>query len=329
MVMVIQCESCSSRFRLKKTLLQGAFAIRFRCRTCGGIIVVRNPEMPGSDLLPSPPASSPSASPVVPASTDTYDELDGSAIGIVPPEAAAPPEPVSTVPTPAPGTSGESAPSATRLEDLVPYSPGDGISPDRDATAGPDGGKRAAAIAPPGLPKGAGWSFGTLPIVAGLGILLLVGGAYYALTSNPGGSSPGRDSSSSGSADAAAKPVYDVQNLKSFIPAEAIAGNLFVITGTVKNVGKVESGGIRVRATLFWKEKQVLMEQTAIAGNQIEEKSLRHMMRIAIEGYLAHQDGEGTGNRKIPPGKSLPFMVVCFDPPGKVEWFEVLATDAD
>jgi len=296
MVMVVECESCSSRFRLKKTLLQGAFAIRFRCRTCGGIIVVRNPEMAGNAPVPPPVAS---------------------------------PEPEEPVSSELPATTGAAAPAATRLEDLVPFLPKDGIPPGRDGIGGADAAKPAATISQPGLPKGAGWSFGTLPIVAGLGILLLVGGAYYSLTSNSGGRSPGKSSSSSSSADAAAKPVYDVQNLKSFIPRETIAGNLFVITGTVKNVGKVESGGIRVRATLFWKGKQVLMEQTAIAGNEIDEKSFPYMMRIAIEGHLAHQDGEGTGNREIPPGKSLPFMIVCFDPPGKVEWFEVLATDAD
>ena len=104
---------------------------------------------------------------------------------------------------------------------------------------------------------------------------------------------------------------------------------MFVITGTVKNVGNTASSGILVRAILFGKEGKVLMRQTAIAGNYLDKSTLRYMTRPAIEVHLAGRSGEGTGNRDIPPGNSLPFTVVCFDPPEKVETFKVLATDID
>ena len=64
MVMVVECESCHSRFRVKKSLLDSAFAIRFRCRTCDGFIVVRNPEM--RKITPTP-------STILPASTDALE----------------------------------------------------------------------------------------------------------------------------------------------------------------------------------------------------------------------------------------------------------------
>jgi hypothetical protein len=39
--------------------------------------------------------------------------------------------------------------------------------------------------------------------------------------------------------------------------------------------------------------------------------------------------GEGDVNRNIPAGKTLPFMVVFFDPPEGVESFRVKAIDAE
>jgi hypothetical protein len=48
-----------------------------------------------------------------------------------------------------------------------------------------------------------------------------------------------------------------------------------------------------------------------------------------IEGFLGLRYGEGNVNRNIPTGKSLPFMVVFFDPPGRIEYFTVKALDVD
>jgi hypothetical protein len=39
--------------------------------------------------------------------------------------------------------------------------------------------------------------------------------------------------------------------------------------------------------------------------------------------------GERDVNRDIPAGTYLPFMVVFFDPPGKIEYFTVKALDAE
>jgi len=39
--------------------------------------------------------------------------------------------------------------------------------------------------------------------------------------------------------------------------------------------------------------------------------------------------GEGDVNRNIPTGKTLPFMVVFFDPPEEVESFRVKAIDVE
>jgi predicted Zn finger-like uncharacterized protein len=72
--MIIECDACRARFRLDRMLLQGYLGVRFRCRRCGGPIIVtvsespiaQDPASPGyrHDLNgPSIPLSAPSAPP--------------------------------------------------------------------------------------------------------------------------------------------------------------------------------------------------------------------------------------------------------------------------
>ena len=102
-----------------------------------------------------------------------------------------------------------------------------------------------------------------------------------------------------------------------------------MVSGTVVNVGKGTSRGIQMRATLLGEDNQVLMENSSLAGNLIDEPTLLHMNRNPIEVYLKMEHREEGEHRDIPPGKSLPFMVVFFDPPGKIGSFTVHAVDAD
>jgi predicted Zn finger-like uncharacterized protein len=332
MVMVVECDSCHSRFRVKKSLLEGAFAIRFRCRTCDGFIVVRNPGMHKIGPVPSPTLPPAIVSPEVPAAParDPEPEMPANAGKPSPPAALREPDVPAVGKKPAPQA--PAGPQGTRLEDLIPFLPEGEVCTDRAKIDGAVAAKSVRAETRSATFRKRAWTVSLLTSLAGLGILLLASGAYYLWNSHPWGGSPGKKSSGPRSASAAPtplKPAYVVQNLEWYIPREAIAGNLFVITGTVKNVGKGPSRGIRLRATLFGKDRKVLMEQTSIAGNYLDKGTLPYMARPAIEVHLAGRSGEGTGNRDIPPGNSLPFVVVCFDPPGNVETFKVIATDAD
>ncbi|MBP2676026.1 MAG: putative ATPase [Deltaproteobacteria bacterium] len=105
--------------------------------------------------------------------------------------------------------------------------------------------------------------------------------------------------------------------------------SLYVIKGTVTNVGEAASDGIRIRATLLGKDNQVIVQNEAYAGNLIDESLMAHMNRVRIEGFLGMRYGEGNSNRTIPVGMSLPFMVVFFDPPEGVESFTVKAVNVD
>ena len=286
MLIVAECESCHSRYRVKRT------------------------------LLGTPPRSVSVAARVVDTSSCGTRGCEKSTRPLrwfLPPSRNAAVESNPAPPSPA-------GQEALRLEDLVPYSPEEEERIERDLIAGKGAVRRAARGSRATKPIRSAGAMGMLAFFAGVGILLAIGAPNFR-DSNPG---------SSNGATASLKPAYDVRNLESYTPEKGIAGNLFVITGTVRNVGKGPSRGIRVQATLFGKDNQVLLRQTSIAGNEIDKFFLPHMLRTTIEGQLAGaRYEEGNGNHNVPPGNSVPFMVVCFEPPEKVERFEVLATDAE
>ena len=170
------------------------------------------------------------------------------------------------------------------------------------------------------------------------GILLLAGGAFFFRDTKPAQellrrffppSVPANTASPVSTASAVEKPAYEIRDMKSSYTKAFNGVNLFVIRGTVGNVGKGPSPGIRVQATLLGKDNQSLVNSTVFAANLVDNTTLRHANRALVEGYLGLRYGERDVNRDIPAGTSLSFMVVFFDPPGKIEYFTVKALDAE
>jgi hypothetical protein len=162
-------------------------------------------------------------------------------------------------------------------------------------------------------------------------VLLLAAGALYFGTTKQGQETLGRLFAGWGwgSAESApAGPVYDIRDVKWYADKRSDGLSLFVIKGSVANVGSVPSAGILIRATLLGKDNAALAETAAFAGNPIDEASLRRMDRAGIEGVLTNRFGKGNLNREIPEGKTLPFVVVFMNYPEKAESFLVKAIDA-
>ncbi|MGB7631142.1 MAG: DUF3426 domain-containing protein, partial [Candidatus Deferrimicrobium sp.] len=197
----------------------------------------------------------------------------------------------------------------------------------------PDRGKDGPMVI---RPRGPGWNppprlplyRRPLFLAAAISILLLAGGAFYFVDGNSG-----RKSSGSvlpvRARSAHENAVFDVGNLKGYINKQASGERLYVVKGSVTNGGKVLSGGIRIEATLLGKNNQVIVKNLGFPGNVIDESLISHMSRVRIEGFLGMRYGEGDVNRDIPAGKTLPFMVVFFDPPEGVESIRVKAVEAD
>jgi hypothetical protein len=168
-------------------------------------------------------------------------------------------------------------------------------------------------------------------VISVLWILLLAGGTLYFGTTKSGHDMLGKLFAGWGSGrtgSAPEMPVYDIRDVKWHVDKEATAGNLFVVKGAVANVGNVPSAGIRIQATLLGKDNEALAEKAAFAGNLIDEASLRRMDRAGIEGAMSNRFGEGNGNKEIPPGKALPFVVIFFDTPVEIAAVMVKAIDA-
>jgi hypothetical protein len=168
-------------------------------------------------------------------------------------------------------------------------------------------------------------------VISVLWILLLAGGMYYFGTTKSGHDMLGKLFAGWGSArtgSAPEIPVYDIRDVKWHVDKDATAGSLFVIRGSVANVGNVPSAGIRIQATLLGKDNEALAEKAAFAGNLLDETTTRQTERGAIEGMMSNRFGAGNANKGIPPGKALPFMVLFFDPPGEIAAVMVKAIDA-
>jgi predicted Zn finger-like uncharacterized protein len=215
---------------------------------------------------------------------------------------------------------------ALRLEDLFIHP--SAVKGDRIPDGGDDG---PLVIRSPGP----GWNPSPrLPLyrrplflAASISILLLVGGAFYFVDGNSGRTSSGNVVPVR-ARSAPEIAVFDVGNLNGYLNKQASGERLYVVKGTVTNVGKVLSSGIRIEATLLGKDNQVIVKNRTFPGNVIDESLISHMSRVRIEGFLGMRYGEGDVNRDIPAGKTLPFMVVFFDPPEGVESFRVKAIDA-
>lgn len=298
MSMIVECESCRSRFRLSESLLKESKAVRFRCRKCGGSIMVRNPQAPPVIPVPAIPAGI--AAPSMAADISP----------VVRPEIRLPISHEEPVPREEPVPSS----AVPRLENLVPFSP----VKDRN-------------VVPLKVSTRRKQSPGGMILTVGLSVLLLAGGVLYFGTTEAGQELLGNWIPSRRSAPriiATAIPAYEVRDM-STVHQKAVAGNLVVVGGTVVNVGKRTSRRIQVRAALVGEDNQVLMENSSLAGNLIDTPTLLRMNRDPIDVNLKMEHmGEGEHNN-LPPGKSLPFMVVFFDPPGKIGSFTVRAVDAD
>jgi hypothetical protein len=216
---------------------------------------------------------------------------------------------------------------ALRLEDLFIHP--SAVKGDRIPDGGEDGpmairSPRPGWNPPPRLPLYRRPLF----LAAAITILLLVGGAFYFVDGNSGRKSSGNVVPVR-ARSAPEIAVFDVGNLKGFLNKQASGERLYVVKGTVTNVGKVLSSGIRIEATLLGKDNRVIVKNGTFPGNVIDESLISHMNRVRIEGFLGMRYGEGDVNRDIPAGKTLPFMVVFFDPPEGVESFRVKAFDAE
>ncbi len=104
------------------------------------------------------------------------------------------------------------------------------------------------------------------------------------------------------------------------------AGNqppVFVIEGKVTNHYKSPCHSIQVKGTLFDERGNRAVERIVYCGNVLKTEQIRSYSQKKIEQILQNAYGETLSNFNIEPGRSVPFMLVFFDPPGKLSEFSL------
>jgi len=97
----------------------------------------------------------------------------------------------------------------------------------------------------------------------------------------------------------------------------------FVIEGRVTNHYKSPCHSIQVKGTLFDERGNPSVEGVVYCGNILTTKQIKSYPRNKIENMLQNAYGETLSNFNIEPGRSVPFMLIFFDPPEKLSEFSV------
>jgi len=108
-----------------------------------------------------------------------------------------------------------------------------------------------------------------------------------------------------------------------FVSRGTGASPLFVIEGKVTNNHPKPCQSILVKGILFDERGKRSTEETAYCGNILTRKELGSDPEEVIRKRLQNPLGSSLSNLNLQPGKSIPFMLVFFDPPEKLSEFSI------
>jgi predicted Zn finger-like uncharacterized protein len=103
----------------------------------------------------------------------------------------------------------------------------------------------------------------------------------------------------------------------------AKAGRLFVISGQVKNEYNHPRSLIMIKGTIFTTGKKPFKNETVYCGNIIDSVKLASMDLQGIAARLMNRFGDNQSNVKVPPGKTIPYMIVFSNVPPDLDEFAV------
>jgi predicted Zn finger-like uncharacterized protein len=162
-------------------------------------------------------------------------------------------------------------------------------------------------------------------------VVLLAVGAYFGLTASGRksleGLAPRIAALLGGKGSAASGSRYEVKNVIGYYESGAASPRILVIKGQVINRSTVGKSGIRVHAALLDGNELVLGEKAVYAGNMLSGAKLKTGDREALEKSLANPLGDRLSNMDVPPGKTVPFMVLFFDAPDNIDSYRLEARD--
>ncbi|MES0447551.1 MAG: DUF3426 domain-containing protein, partial [Desulfobacterales bacterium] len=123
--------------------------------------------------------------------------------------------------------------------------------------------------------------------------------------------------------DPAGNLKIDIFDIKSKFLKNSRIGDLFVVTGKVKNDYSQDRNFIRVTGKLYTKGKILAKTETFFCGNILSNNELSKLDLAAMKKRLSNRVGDKKSNMQIKPGKVLPFMVVFANLPKNLDEFSV------
>lgn len=119
--------------------------------------------------------------------------------------------------------------------------------------------------------------------------------------------------------------IFDVN---SKFADSSVLGKLFVITGKIRNDYPEPRGFVQIRGKLYDAAKKVIQSQSGYCGNVISDSDLATMNEEAIKKALSNRLGANHSDAKIPPGATVPFMIVFSRLPDQMDEFSLEAVSS-
>jgi hypothetical protein len=100
-------------------------------------------------------------------------------------------------------------------------------------------------------------------------------------------------------------------------------GNLFVISGKVKNNYGVARNFITVTGKLYVKGRKLFSSKTVFAGNVLTDQELARFDQAAIDKFFKNRFGQKRANMNVGAGQEVPFMIVFSGLPNDLDEYTV------
>lgn len=349
--MIIECESCSSKFNLDESLVNEKGS-KVRCSVCKNTFVIHPPakeplEEPLSDVAPesddlgktisldAPPVADdkdtdPGEGDVAGVLEDTMDDVFQQAIDEIDakeePALDHPPELEEDEPV----DMEEARQRATRIEEEVTREDQKKKVTKKPQSIARESVRKPAKEPPPPPAKAKPRPFLSLPLVGGgIVLLLVVAVSIYFFMPDliPDSLSVLKSVKKEDITDVGVRRLAFKAVSGSFVQSTR-EGQLFVVKGVVTNNYPHKRSFILIKATILDNNGDVAKRKMVYAGNIFTKNQIRELPLTVINKGLKNRYGKGRMNLNIEPDNSIPFMAIFDNLPENMSEFTVEAVSS-
>jgi len=152
-----------------------------------------------------------------------------------------------------------------------------------------------------------------LPILVGILLVLLLGGAGFYLVSVQGGGLADLLPESLTAALGVGKKsggLVEIRSLEGKFLSNRDAGEILVMKGDAFNISSKPLTTIQVKGKVYGANGEVLVQQTVFCGNVLTGEQLALQPYSSMVKVMGRQFGETLANFQVQPGKGIPFVIV-------------------